>query len=108
MSVLPSHVSASALRQFPWGKVTVLVQLSLFVIPASTVSSSTLTATALIPPAALLVTLCVGGALLLSDASRNVGWRILGGTVVAAVLEVVLTLLLVAAYSSAHPGWHLS
>jgi NaMN:DMB phosphoribosyltransferase len=85
-----------------------LGQLSLFLIPVISAWTSTLTHTALIPLAAMPLTLCLGGVLLISRRWRRAGGRIIAGTVVAAALEVALTLLLIVAYSSAHPGWDLS
>jgi hypothetical protein len=99
---------ASSLPEAPWVRVTVLVQLALFLIPAITAWTSTLTATALIPLVALPLTLCAGAALLVARVWRKAGWRIILGTVVAACLEVGLTFVLILAYSSANPGWDLS
>jgi hypothetical protein len=100
--------STAALSEAPWGRVTVMINLSLFLIPAITAWTSTLTAIALIPLIALPVSLSVGAALLVSRAWRRAGGRIIIGTVVAAVLEVALTVALVVAYSSSNPTWDLS
>jgi hypothetical protein len=94
--------------QAGWGAVTVLINLVLFSIPAFTALTSTLTATAIIPLIALPVSLVIGAALLVPRASRRAGGRIIIGTVVAAVLEVALTIALVVAYSAANPTWDLS
>jgi hypothetical protein len=108
MSAEAGSDPVTALTEAPWGRATVLVQLSLFAIPAITDWTATLGSTALIPLVALPLTLCVGIALLLSRVWRRAGGRIILGTLVAAVLEVALTFLLVLAYSSANPGWDLS
>ncbi len=100
--------TTTTLADAPWETATVLAQLSLFLIPAITAWTSTLTATALIPLIALPVTLCLGAVLLVSRTWRRAGLRIILGTVIAAVLEVALTFLLILAYSSANPGWDLS
>ncbi|MEZ5091547.1 hypothetical protein [Nocardioides sp.] len=108
MTVATRSATVTPLADAPWGRVTVLAQLCLFLIPAVTAWTSTLTKTAVIPLAALAVTLLVGTGLLFSRAWRRAGGRIIMGTLAAAVLEVLLTFLLVLAYSSANPGWDLS
>ena len=108
MSAPGSVTSAAVLAEAPWGRGTVLIHLSLYLIPAITAWTSTLTATVLIPVVALALTLCIGACLLVSRTWRKAGWRIIAGTVVAAGLEVVLTVVLVFAYSAANPGWDLS
>lgn len=100
--------TTKTLADAPWGTATVLAQLSLFLIPAITAWTSTLAATAVIPLVALPLTLCLGAVLLVSRPWRRAGSRIILGTVIAAVIEVALTLLLIVAYSSENPGWDLS
>lgn len=108
MSTRESVGSQSALVDAPWFRATLLGQLSLYLIPAFTAWTSTLTGTALIPLVALPVTLCVGTLLVISRRWRRAGGRIIAGTVVAAALEAVLTFFLIIAYSGANPGWDLS
>jgi hypothetical protein len=100
--------STSRVSDVPWFRAIVLAQLSLFLVPAIIAWTSTLTRTAFIPLVALPVALCVGAVLLVSRAWRTAGRRIIAGTVVAAALEVALTIVLIAAYSSANPGRDLS
>jgi hypothetical protein len=108
MTAEARSATVAPLADAPWGRATVLAHLCLFLIPAVTAWTSTITNTALIPLAALALTLLVGTGLLFSRARRRAGGRIILGTLIAAVLEVLLTFLLILAYSSANPGWDLS
>ena len=108
MTAEGSAAPVPTLAEAPWGRGTLFAQLALFLIPAITAWTSTLSTTALIPLVALPVTLCAGATLLLLRPWRSAGWRIILGTATAAVLEVALTFLLIVAYSSANPGWELS
>jgi hypothetical protein len=108
VSTSESVGSTPALADAPWFRATVLGQLSLYLIPAITAWTSTLSGTAMIPLVALPLTMCVGTFLVTSKRWRGAGGRIIAGTVVAAALEVGLTFLLAIAYSSANPSWDLS
>jgi Ni/Fe-hydrogenase subunit HybB-like protein len=104
--VTTQHADAASAK--PWGRITVLTQLALFAIPATVAWRSSLNSTAYVPLLGLAAALIVGFGLLLARGSRRAGGHIVLGAVVAAAVEVGLTLLLIAAYSGANPDWDLS
>ena len=104
-STRPERSRPSAWR---WGLVTLLVQLSLFAIPASIAWASTLDSTAWLPVVAVPATFVVGLVLLFSREWRREGAWIAVASTFAALLEVGLALLLIAMYADQHPGWNLS
>lgn len=91
-----------------WGRATLALQLTLFAIPAAIAWRSSLDRTVYIPMIALAITFAVGGVLLMVRAWRGAGGRIAAATVLAAAIEVGLTVVLVLAYGTANPGWDLS
>jgi hypothetical protein len=107
-----SQVSGAEDRLRPvdgaWGRATLLFNLGLFAVPAMVAWSSTLTASAVLPMVGLGASLVGGLLMLLLPGWRRVGARVAAAAVLAAGLEVVLTLLLILAYSQANPGWDLS
>ena len=92
----------------PWGRAVLISQIVLFAVPASIAWSSTLNATVYLPLVALPTTFVVGVVMLAFREWRRVGARVIGATLLALVLEVVIALTLIAAYSSQNPGWDLS
>lgn len=92
----------------PWGGATFVFQLALFTIPAITAWTSTADATIFLPLVALPAVLTAGLVMLAFPAWRAVGIRISAATLLAAVVEVGLFFVLIAAYSSANSGWDLS
>jgi ABC-type amino acid transport system permease subunit len=92
----------------PWGRITVLFQVALFAIPATVAWRSSLNSTAYVPLVGLAAGLLAGVLLLVARTSRRAGVHIVLGVLVAAVVEVALTLLLIFAYSGANPEWDLS
>ncbi|GAA4376717.1 hypothetical protein [Nocardioides caricicola] len=92
----------------PWGRATLVFQLALFMLPAITAWTSTANATIFLPLVALPTVLVAGLVMLALPAWRAVGIRVCLATLLAALLEVGLSLALIAAYSSQNPGWDLS
>jgi hypothetical protein len=92
----------------PWGRRTLIFHAVSFVIPAMIAWTSTLNEVVYLPLIALGATLLVGLALLASQRSRRLGGRVIGATVLAFVLEIVIAVALVNAYSSQNPDWDLS
>lgn len=91
-----------------WGRVTLVLHLLLFAVPAASAWASTLNSSFWLPVVALPVT-CVAGLLMLwSGPWRGVGARVVAASALAAVLEVVLAIWLVLMYAEQHPGWDLS
>jgi|SRR5690349_4492514 len=92
----------------PWGRVTLVLQLVLFAVPASIAWSSTINTTAYLPLVALPTTFIAGVVMLALRGWRRTGARVIAATCVAFVLEVGMILMLIVSYSSQHPGWDLS
>ncbi len=97
-----------ALVDGPWGRAVLIFQIAVFAVPASIAWSSTLNATVYLPLVVLPTTFVVGVVMLAFREWRKVGARVIGATLLAFVLEVVLALTLIAAYSSQSPDWDLS
>ena len=91
-----------------WGRATLLLQLSLFAVPAATAWASTLNSTMWLPLIALPATFVAGLVMLTFRGWRRVGAHIAVASVVAAALEVGLAFMLIVAYSEQTPGWDLS
>jgi hypothetical protein len=85
-----------------------LLQLTLFAIPAVTAWASTLNKSAYLPLIALPVTLVVGLVMLTFRHLRRVGAHVVAGSLLAAVLEAGLALALIVAYAQQNPGWDLA
>jgi hypothetical protein len=92
----------------PWGPVTLVFQLALFMIPAITAWTSTANATIFLPLVAVPVVLVAGLVMLAFPVWRAIGVRVSLATLLAALLEVGIIFALIAAYSSQSPGWDVS
>ena len=92
----------------PWARATIAFQLVIFAIPAIVAWGDTLDSTYYLPVVSLAATFGAGVLMLAFNGWQQVGLRIAGASIGAAALEVVLTFLLVVAYSGRNPGWDLS
>jgi hypothetical protein len=84
------------------------LHLALFAIPATIAWTSTLDSTFMLPLLGLAATLIAGVTMLVDAGWRRAGAAILIATVVAALAEAGLAVLLIGLYSEANPGWDLS
>ena len=82
------------------------VHLGLFAVPATVAWRDTLNDSLWLPLVGLAGGVIAGLGLL--AARQRAGFWLLVGTVISAVLQILLTIGLVLAYTQANPGWDLS
>lgn len=100
--------TAAEIARWPWGRLVLAGNLAAFSIPALRAWRHSLDDSAHVPLVALAASAAIGLCMLLPSGMRWAAARVLGATAWAASLELVLTVVLVIAYSQANPGWDLS
>jgi hypothetical protein len=88
--------------------LTLALNLAAFAVPAAVAWNGALEASVVLPGIAFVTSVLWGLGALGPRESRRQGAAVLGAAAGSAVLEVLLALALVAAYSASHPGWDLS